>query len=129
MTSLASEYVSVATRAWEQRRPGVYWKVLHEEGDRRTVLVRYEPGAVIPRHRHLGDEQIFVIEGSVADDTGTCQAGDYARRPPGCVHTVRSAGGALVLAVMRGGTEPVPDPGHAAAAPGGPGAHEISERC
>jgi len=35
---------------------------------------------------------IFVLEGSVSD-----------------VHTVRSAGGALVLAVMSGGTEPVPD--------------------
>ena len=111
MTSPPSEYVSVSARSWQQRRPGVHWKVLHEEDDRRTVLVRYEPGAVIPRHRHLGDEQIFVIEGSVSDDTGTCAAGDYARRPPGCVHTVRSAGGALVLAVMTGGTEPVPDPG------------------
>lgn len=113
MTSPASEYVSVAGRAWSQRRPGVHWKVLHEEGDRRTVLVRYEPGAVIPRHRHLGDEQIFVLEGSVSDDTGTCAAGDYARRPPGCVHTVRSAGGALVLAVMTGGTEAVPQSGRA----------------
>ncbi|PYO45813.1 MAG: hypothetical protein DMD84_27740 [Candidatus Rokuibacteriota bacterium] len=54
-------------------------------------------------------EQIFVLEGSVSDDTGTCAAGDYARRPPGCVHTVRSTGGALVLAVMSGGTESVPD--------------------
>ena len=82
MTS-ASEYVTVAARSWHQRRPGVHWKVLYEEGDRRTVLVRYEPGAVIPRHRHLGDEQIYVIEGSVSDDTGTCEAGDFARRPPG----------------------------------------------
>jgi anti-sigma factor ChrR (cupin superfamily) len=113
VTSPRSEYVSVAGRPWQERRPGVHWKVLHEEGDRRTVLVRYDPGAVIPRHRHLGDEQIFVIEGSVADDTGTCKAGDYARRPPGCVHTVHSAGGALVLAVMTGGTEPVPDQGRA----------------
>jgi hypothetical protein len=40
-------------------------------------------------------------------------AGDFARRPPGCVHAVRSAQGALVLAVMSGGTEPVPDPGGA----------------
>jgi hypothetical protein len=50
-----------------------------------------------------------VLEGSVSDETGTCAAGDYARRPPGCVRSVRSAGGALVLAVMSGGTEPVPD--------------------
>jgi anti-sigma factor ChrR (cupin superfamily) len=116
VTSPSSEYISVAARAWEQRRPGVHWKVLHEEDGRRTVLVRYDAGAVVPRHRHLGDEQIFVIEGSVTDDTGTCTAGDFARRPPGCVHTVRSPGGALVLAVMSGGTEPVPEPGRAQAA-------------
>jgi anti-sigma factor ChrR (cupin superfamily) len=105
----ASEYVAAAGRPWVERRPGVHWKLLFEDGDRRTVLVRYEPGAVIPRHRHVGEEQIFVLEGSVSDDTGTCGAGDFARRPPGCVHTVRSTTGALVLAVMIGATEAVPD--------------------
>ena len=45
--------------------------------------MRYEPGATIPRHRHVGDEQIYVLEGSVADDAGVCTAGNYARRPPG----------------------------------------------
>jgi anti-sigma factor ChrR (cupin superfamily) len=103
----ASLYVDAAARAWEERRPGVFWKVLWEDGDRRAVLVRYTAGATIPRHRHLGDEQIFVLEGSVTDDTGTCTAGNYARRPPGCVHTVRSLDGALLLAIMTGGTEPV----------------------
>ena len=59
-------------------------------------------------HRHLGDEQVFVLEGSVSDDTGTCTAGNYVRRPPGCVHTVRSDDGALVLAILSGGTQPLP---------------------
>jgi anti-sigma factor ChrR (cupin superfamily) len=104
---LPSLYVTAADRDWQERRPGVHWKVLWEEGDRRAVLVRYAPGATIPRHRHVGDEQIFVLEGSVSDDTGTCTAGNYARRPPGCVHAVASADGALVLAIMGGGTEPV----------------------
>ena len=112
MSAPVTEYVNVAGRPWDQRRPGVHWKVLREVGDRKTVLVRYDAGAVIPRHRHIGDEEIFVIQGSVSDDTGTCKAGDYARRPPGCVHTVRSVDGALVLAIMTGGTEPVPDAGH-----------------
>lgn len=106
MTAPTSVYVTVADRPWVERRPGVQWKVLWEEGDRRTVLMRYAPGATIPRHRHLGDEQIWVLEGSVTDDTGTCTAGNYARRPPGCVHTVTSRDGALVLAVMSGSTEP-----------------------
>lgn len=102
----ASLYVSAAERPWVERRPGIHWKVLWEEGNRRAVLMRYAPGATIPRHRHLGDEQLWVLEGSVTDDTGTCPAGTYARRPPGCVHSVVSRDGALVLAIMSGGTEP-----------------------
>lgn len=101
----ASLYVDAAKVPWVERRPGIFWKVLWEEGDRRAVLMRYEPGASIPRHRHLGDEQIYVLEGSVSDDTGTCARGNYARRPPGCVHSVTSRDGALVLAIMNGGTE------------------------
>jgi anti-sigma factor ChrR (cupin superfamily) len=105
----SSLYVAADARPWVEQRPGVLWKVLWEEGPRRAVLVRYAPGATIPRHRHLGDEQIFVLEGSVSDDTGTCTAGNYARRPPGCVHTVTSPDGALVLAVISGTTEAVGD--------------------
>lgn len=106
VTTAASLYVAVAARPWIDRRPGVQSKVLWEEGDRRAVLMRYVAGATIPRHRHLGDEQIWVLEGAVTDDTGTCAAGNYARRPPGCVHTVTSREGALVLAIMSGTTEP-----------------------
>lgn len=107
----ATLYVDTGSRPWTQPRPGVHWKLLWEEGDHKTLLVRYDPGATIPRHRHRGDEQIFVLEGAVSDDTGTCTAGNYARRPPGCVHTVRSPGGALVLAIISGGgTEPLTSP-------------------
>jgi anti-sigma factor ChrR (cupin superfamily) len=107
MTVSGSEYLDVAALAWDERRPGVFWKVLSKDGDRQTVLVRYAPGATIARHRHLGEEQIFVLEGSVMDDTGVCRAGNFARRPPGCIHTVRSPEGALVLAVISGTTQPV----------------------
>lgn len=107
-TNPVTLYVNTDAVPWVERRAGVFWKVLWEDGDGRhkAILMRYEPGAVIPRHRHLGDEQIFVLEGSVADDTGVCAAGRYARRPPGCVHTVRSETGALVLAITSGPTEP-----------------------
>ena len=101
-------YVKTADVQWVERHRGVFWKVLWQDGDgRKAILMRYEPGAVIPRHRHLGDEQIWVLEGSVADDTGVCTAGNYARRPPGCVHSVKSETGALVLAVTSGPTEAV----------------------
>ena len=104
-----SLYVNAARRALGGAAPG---RVLEDPlGGRgrhhKAILMRYEPGATIPRHRHLGDEQIWVLEGSVADDTGVCTAGNYARRPPGCVHSVKSETGALVLAVTSGPTEAV----------------------
>ena len=104
-----SQYVDVNAVPWQEARPGVHWKILWEDPTRthRAIIVRYEPGATIPRHRHVGDEQIYVLEGSVSDDTGTCTAGNYTRRPPGCVHTVISKTGALVLAIMTGPTEPL----------------------
>ncbi|HEV8437739.1 MAG TPA: cupin domain-containing protein [Methylomirabilota bacterium] len=107
-TSPGSLFVDVDTVPWIERRPGVFWKTLWEDPDGRhkAILMRYEPGATIPRHRHIGDEQIFVIEGSVTDDTGVCTAGHYARRPPGCVHSVVSETGALVFAVTSGPAEP-----------------------
>ena len=103
-----SLYVNPERIPWVERRPGVFWKVLWEnpEAGHKALLVRYAPGAVVPRHRHIGDEQIYVLEGTVVDDTGACTAGEYARRPPGCLHTVMSPEGALVLAVVSGPTEP-----------------------
>jgi anti-sigma factor ChrR (cupin superfamily) len=100
-------FVDVSTLPWTERRSGVFWKMLWEDPDglHKAILMRYEPGATIPRHRHVGDEQIFVLQGSVSDDTGTCTAGNYARRPPGCVHSVRSETGALVLAITSGPTD------------------------
>ena len=102
-----SLFVNAGDVAWTERRPGVSLKVLWEDPDGRhkAMLMRYAPGATIPRHRHLGDEQIFVLEGSVADDTGVCTAGNYARRPPGCLHSVVSETGALVFAVTSAPTE------------------------
>lgn len=35
-----------------------------------TGLVRFVPGAVIPRHRHLGHELSYVLEGTLIDDDG-----------------------------------------------------------
>lgn len=90
-TPPVSLFVTTSTVPWVERRPGVFWKVLWEEGPHKAILMRYEPGATIPRHRHIGD----------------CTAGNYARRPPGCVHTVTSPTGALVVAITSGPTEPV----------------------
>ncbi|MGH7915365.1 MAG: cupin domain-containing protein, partial [Candidatus Binataceae bacterium] len=48
---------------------------------RRAVLSRFEPGASLPMHRHAGDEILYVIEGAIADETGTVSAGNMSDRP------------------------------------------------
>jgi anti-sigma factor ChrR (cupin superfamily) len=75
-------------------------------GERRATLARFEPGATLARHRHVGDELIFVIEGANADESGPVTAGNMNYRPNGCVHTVTTRNGATVLGVLWGRTEP-----------------------
>jgi anti-sigma factor ChrR (cupin superfamily) len=77
-----------------------------KETQRRVVLGRFDPGAKLPRHRHVGDELIFVIEGSNADESGEVATGDANFRPNGCVHSVWTKNGATVLAIVTGGVEP-----------------------
>jgi len=81
--------------------------------ERRAMLTRFEPGASLPTHRHTGDEILYVIEGAIADESGTVSEGNMSYRPNGCVHNVSSKNGATVLAVVTGGIEPAKEPGSA----------------
>jgi anti-sigma factor ChrR (cupin superfamily) len=94
---------------WIEARPGVRQKKIWEDKttERRALLARFEPGAMLPRHRHVGDELIFVIEGANADESGPVNTGNMNYRPNGCVHTVTTKNGATMLAVVWGRTEPV----------------------
>lgn len=104
--TVRSLYVQAASRPWESLCPGVDVKTLHRDETQtlHVMLMRYAPGAVIPKHRHSAVEHIFVLEGSVEDEYGACTAGNYALRPPGCVHAPGSHGGAVALAISYGPT-------------------------
>jgi putative transcriptional regulator len=45
--------------------------------DRVTMLLRGEPGAIYPAHRHTGPEECYVIQGSVVIDGKLLRAGDF----------------------------------------------------
>jgi anti-sigma factor ChrR (cupin superfamily) len=94
---------------WVEARPGVRQKPIWEDAatKRRAILARFEPGATLPPHRHVGDELIFLIEGSNADESGEVVTGNLSYRPNGCTHTVTTKNGATVLAFVWGGVEPV----------------------
>jgi anti-sigma factor ChrR (cupin superfamily) len=104
-----SQVFALSDLAWVETRPGVRQKRIWEDklNERRAILARFEPGATLPRHRHIGDELIFLIEGANADESGVVATGNVNYRPNGCVHTVTTKNGATVLAVVWGRTEAV----------------------
>jgi anti-sigma factor ChrR (cupin superfamily) len=91
--------LALSRSEWPVLQPGVRQLILRDgplPGER-TSLLAYDPGAQVPRHRHVGEESLFILEGEQIDDSGAFQAGSYLINPVGTEHAVRSPGGCLVL--------------------------------
>lgn len=110
-----SQIIEVSERAWEPMTPTIKAKALWSDPatKRRAQLTRFEPGAVLPMHKHVGDEFLYVIEGSISDESGTVHAGSVGFRPDGCIHSVTSKNGATVFAIISGAVEPAKEIGNA----------------
>ena len=72
------------------RRPGLL-----------TVLLKMEPGAVLPDHGHVQIGQTFAIEGALVCGEGTCSAGNFVWRPAGSRHSACVPNGGLMLAIFQ----------------------------
>jgi ChrR Cupin-like domain len=72
-----SQIIEVAEIAWESITPTINAKMVWSDPttNRRAQLTRFEPGASLSMHRHVGDELLYVIEGSISDESGTVSAG------------------------------------------------------
>jgi anti-sigma factor ChrR (cupin superfamily) len=103
----ASQLIKLNEIAMTEVLSGVRQKPIFsdKETNRRVALVRFEAGAKLPLHRHVGDEIVFVIEGSNADESGELVAGNISYRPNGCTHTVWSTNGATALVFVTGTAE------------------------
>lgn len=66
-------------------------------GEPEVALLRYAPGASVPRHLHQGLETILVLEGSQSDEFGHYPAGSLVANPEGTCHSVASSEGCVVL--------------------------------
>lgn len=86
---------------WRPFRPGVTAHWLYDEGNdgASAVLLRYEPGARVTEHEHLGYEHMFVLEGDQYDEDGTYPAGSFVIHPPGTQHSPGSLGGCIALLI------------------------------
>jgi anti-sigma factor ChrR (cupin superfamily) len=74
-----STYVDPKNLKWEKSQfDKIMMKVLYRNEDigEMTVLLKWEPGAVLPFHKHPEIEQSWVLEGSFYDHDGICKAGE-----------------------------------------------------
>jgi anti-sigma factor ChrR (cupin superfamily) len=73
---------------WQEIGPGMSAKTLFVDQLRGVVtsLVRMSPGTALPPHKHLGDEQFYVLEGDCIVH-GTCLGpGDFHHASAGSIH-------------------------------------------
>ena len=99
-----STYINPSQLEWKPTRfEKISIKVLYKDDQKgeMTCLLKLEPGAYVPFHKHPEVEQSFVLEGSVEDHDGVATAGDYIWRKPGSLHDNKSPNGAVLLAVYR----------------------------
>jgi anti-sigma factor ChrR (cupin superfamily) len=80
ITAPSNHTVMASDGEWVQTPvPGVRMKILalDRARNRVTMLVRGEPGAIYPAHRHTGPEECYVIRGSVVVEGQLLRAGDF----------------------------------------------------
>ncbi len=85
--------------AWTPFRQGIEIFRLHGDGVTgfSSALLRYAPGASLPRHVHGGYEHIMVLSGSQSDEHGQYPTGTLLVHPPGSKHSVTSHDGCVVF--------------------------------
>jgi quercetin dioxygenase-like cupin family protein len=89
-----------AAAEWIRIAPLVEVRELHrdESAGTHTSLMRMQPGAAIPAHRHTKDEDFVILEGECHIGTHLLRAGDVHSAAAGSMHeTVTTRTGVLVL--------------------------------
>ena len=104
MTDIMDMAAQADTLDWQSFRDGVdlyqIYGVMGADGPS-ACLLRFQPGAKVPRHAHTGYEHIIVLAGDQTDDRGTYEAGTVLISPPGTDHAIVSDDGCIVLAIYQ----------------------------
>jgi anti-sigma factor ChrR (cupin superfamily) len=103
-TPNGSTYVDPEKLEWQPSQfEGIAMKVLYrnDAAGEMTVLLKWQPGASLPFHRHPEIEQSWVLECSFYDHDGICRAGQFVWRTPGSMHETHTDEGCTILAVYR----------------------------
>jgi hypothetical protein len=104
---------------WAELAPGIEMKVLRigAGGDRYTLMNRFAPGTVLPRHLHHGEVHAWTIAGrwGYLEYDWVAGPGDYIHEAAGSIHTlavpVDSPEPAVVQFVIENGMDFLDDEG------------------
>lgn len=87
---------------WLEIGPGLTAKTLFVDQMRGTItsLVKMAPGGALPPHRHLGNEQFYILEGDCSVHGAQLGPGDFHRAAAGSVHeSTSTVGGTTFLLI------------------------------
>jgi quercetin dioxygenase-like cupin family protein len=119
---------------WQSVGPGYSVKLLHGGGGdaTRALLLRLEPGVVVPRHRHEGEVHALNLAGTgkLLDTGELVGLGGYVDEPTGNVDTSMAVGEetVIVFVTVRGAMEDLDDAGQALSRSTTPSMTESYER-
>jgi 2,4'-dihydroxyacetophenone dioxygenase len=105
---------------WAPVAPGYSFKALHASPDAPewVLLLRFEPGTVVPRHRHTGEVHAYTLTGQrkLLDTGEVVAAGGYVYEAPGNVDTWMAVGDEPLIAfvTVRGAVEYLDEHGEVA---------------
>lgn len=79
--------------------PGIWLGKLLIDAERREIqcFVRSWSAATFPRHRHLAEEEIIVLEGDLSIGDCQYQSGDRITSPRGTIHQPQTQKGCLIF--------------------------------
>ena len=79
--------------------PSIFKKLLQNDSDTgaRAILLKFDPGAHLPRHRYPGGEEVYMLEGRARFEDTWYEAGHYLYSPPGSEDDVYTDTGATMF--------------------------------
>lgn len=84
---------------------GIWFGCFESDGELQdhpvTMLTRFDPGGFFPLHGHPGGEEILVLQGNFADETGVHPPGTYMLNPEGFIHRPYSDESCLTFVKLR----------------------------
>ncbi|MGL6209943.1 MAG: cupin domain-containing protein [Paracoccaceae bacterium] len=97
---VGSHVMRATDGSWHPLCEGIETKTLWHNAEigRKVMLVRIQPGAILPEHTHSGDEECMVLEGDMVVDGVSFGPGDFQVSLVNTRHpTITSRGGCVCM--------------------------------